>query len=206
MTHGHQLQVQEIQLLEKAKETKARIQRYEKALKTEIKRFGFMNDGAGKRYLLGALYLKLGDVKGALRSYKWLAEALPDDSGEPFDLLCWSLALYLGGDPEAGTRKLLQTMLSNLYLLPALLGIEQNQLDIWHSSNFSEKSYLQYAPDEVFTLWDATSLDWARQIYTSPQFQKIRDRYIAIYKQLLTEPVGPKRNRLVDEAFKLETM
>ena len=45
--------------------------------------------------------------------------------GEPLDYLCWSLALYRAGDLEAAAKKLLQTMLRNLYLLPALLGINK---------------------------------------------------------------------------------
>jgi hypothetical protein len=35
----------------------------------------------------------------------------------------------------AAARKLRQTMLSNLYLVPHLLGAEQAELNIWHGSN-----------------------------------------------------------------------
>ena len=189
------------------KETKKiaeRIQRYESALRKDIKRFGSIDDGAGKRYLLGTLYLMLDDVKGALQSYKWLEQVVPDDSGEPFDYLCWTLALYRSGDIEAASRKLLQTMLRNLYLLPALIGTEQDRLEIWHGTNWAEKSYVQYAPAEVFALWDETALEWVKQMYQSPKFRDMRDRYIAIYRQLKSEPVGPKRSQLVQEAFRLE--
>jgi len=146
----------------------------------------------------------LDDVKGALQSYKWLEQVVPDDSGEPFDYLCWTLALYRSGDIEAASRKLLQTMLRNLYLLPALIGIEQDRLEIWHGTNWAEKSYVQYAPAEVFALWDETALEWVKQTYQSPKFRDMRDRYIAIYRQLKSEPVGPKRSQLVQEAFRLE--
>jgi hypothetical protein len=59
------------------------------------------------------------------------------------------LALYRAGDKEAAKDKLIQTVLKNLYLLPHLLGIKQEILDIWHSSNWDEKEYAE--SDEVGT-------------------------------------------------------
>ena len=180
-----------------------RIRRYERALRKDIKTFGFIEDGAGKRYLLGALYLILGDAEGAVQSYKWLEQVLPDDMGEPFDHLCWSLALYRAGDTEAASRKLLRTMLHNLYLLPALLGLKQDWLEIWHGDNWAEKSYIDYAPAEIFSLWDEPALEWAGQMYRTPRFQEVRDRYIEICQQLKSELVGSKRSQLVREMFQL---
>ena len=180
-----------------------RIRHYESALRKDIKTFGSIDDGAGKRHLLGALYLMLGDVQGALKSYQWLDQALPDDMGEPLDYLCWTLALYRSGDIEAASRKLLQTMLHNLYLLPALIGVEQDRLEIWHGTNWAEKSYVQHAPAEMFALWDEAALEWAKQAYQSPKFQEVRERYIQICEQLKSEPVGPKRSQLVQEMFQL---
>jgi hypothetical protein len=89
-------------------------------------------------------------------------------------------------------------------LLPALFGIEQAVLDIWHGSNFAEKMYLDYVPPEIFELWDEDALSWASETYSRPDVQSIRERYIAIYRQLATEPRGPKRSRLVEEAFQLK--
>ena len=102
--------------------------------------------------------------------------------------------------------KLRQTMLSNLYLLPHLLGLAQDELDIWHGSNLAEKDYLQYAPPEMWTLWDEPALQWARERYESPELRRVRARYIEVYEQLKTEPPGPKRNELVSEAYGLEAV
>lgn len=46
------------------KKIKAQIHRYERALKKELDEYGCYDDGAGKRYMLGPLYLILGDVAG----------------------------------------------------------------------------------------------------------------------------------------------
>ena len=105
------------------KKIRERIRRYERALRKEHQKFGFIDDGYGKRYLLGPLYLLLGDVQGAIKSFEWFDQTCVDDAGEPFQYLCWTLALYRAGKIEAGTQKLLQTMLSNLYLIPHLVGL-----------------------------------------------------------------------------------
>ena len=182
-----------------------RIRRYERELRKEYGKFGFISDDFGKRYLLGPLYMMLGDLAGAVKSFEWFEQTFPDDVGEPFHHLCWTLALYRSGNIAGAPQKLLQTMLSNLYLIPYLLGLEQDKLDIWHGSNIAEKDYLRYAPPEIFGLWDEQALQWAEEVYHSPEFCQVRTRYIEIYKQLRHEPPGPKRSQLVSEAFRLQT-
>ena len=185
---------------------RARIRRYERALRKEYEQHGFFDDGYGKRYLLGPLYLILGDLAGALRSFKWFEQAFPDDIGDPVHYLCWALALYRSEDMAGASIKLRQTMLSNLYLLPRLLGLAEDRLDIWHGSNLAERDYLQYVPPEVWALWDQPALQWAMEMYDSPAFRRVRARYIEIYEQLKTEPPGPKRSALVSEADDLQAL
>ena len=187
------------------KKIQERIKRYERELRKQQERYGFIHDGAGKRYLLGPLYLVKGDIDGAIASFEWFEKTFPDDVGEPFQYLCWTLVLYLHGDIKDASDKLLQTMLKNLYLIPHLLGLGQEKLDIYHSSNFDEKEYIiDYAQPEIFQIWDKKALDWAIEMYNSEKFIKVRKRFIGIYKQLKTEPVGPKRSQLVEESSALE--
>lgn len=84
---------------------------------------------------------------------------------EPFDYLCWTLALYRAGDLEATPNKLVQTMLGNIDLIPILLGLEPTQMDYWHGSNWEELDYAAMGPMEVFALWDEDAVTWARQTY-----------------------------------------
>jgi hypothetical protein len=179
------------------KKIKERIFRYERELQKEYEKFRFISDGSGKRYLLGPLYMLLGDIGGALRSFEWFESTFPDDEGEPFQYLCWS---------SSAGEKFRQTILSNLYLIPSLLGFKQEKLDIWHSSNVEEPEYVQYGPPELLALWDEPALQWAKKTYESQEFHQIRLRYIEIYHHLLNEHPGPKRSQLVDAAFKLRTL
>jgi tetratricopeptide (TPR) repeat protein len=186
------------------KKIRAQIKRYERSLTQERKTFGGIQDGAGNRYLLGPLYLLLDDIQGALNSFTWFEKTFPDDVGEPLQYLCWSLVLYRSGKLEAAAQKLRQAMLMNLYLLPYLLGLQQEPLDIWHGSNWAEASYLPLAPPELFALWDEAARHWAKACYESPSFTQIRTRYIEIYQQLKTEPPGPMRQQLVREGSALK--
>jgi tetratricopeptide (TPR) repeat protein len=186
------------------KKISPRIRRYERALRCEQECYGFINDGAGKRYLLGALYLLMGDTAGAVRSFAWFAQTFPDDSGDPLQYLCWTLALYRAGELEHATVKLRQTMLSNLYLVPRLLGLEQDHIDLWYPSNLAEQRYSDEVPEEVLMLWEPSALQWAHTLYQSASMQGVQRRSIAIYHQLKTERPGPKRSRLVAEAYRLQ--
>jgi hypothetical protein len=99
------------------KKIKERIRRYERALEKEKQRFGDYRDGSGKRFLLGPLYMILGDLEGALESFAWFEATFPDGLGEAPQLLCWSLALHRAGHDTKARWMLRQTMLANLYIL-----------------------------------------------------------------------------------------
>ena len=194
------------QLPSEPQKIRARITRYERELRKERDKFGYISDGYGKRYLLGPLYLLMGDVAGAVKSFDWFEQTFPDDIGEPVHFLCWTLALYRSGDTAQAAQRLRQTMLSNLYLIPHLLGREQDELDISYSTNYEQKEFLEYVPPEIWALWDGPALQWAQEMYDSPEFCQVRSRYIEILEQLKLEPPGPRRSELVNEAFRLQTI
>ncbi|HJN17543.1 MAG TPA: hypothetical protein QGH10_18700 [Armatimonadota bacterium] len=183
---------------------RARLRRYERKLREEKRTHGLHGDGAGKRYFVGPLYLLLGDVDGALESFRWFETEFPDDAGEPGQYLCWTLTLHRSGDLEAAARKLRETMLQNLYLIPRLLALEVSELDIWHGSSDEWSSYLDYIPKEYFALWDEKEFDWASRLHHGPEFQSVLARYVEIQGELNHLPPGPRRSRLVHEAHGLK--
>jgi hypothetical protein len=70
------------------KKIRTRMRSDERALRREQERFGFIRDGAGKRYMLGPLYVLMDDMEGALQSLAWFAQTFPDDSGERLHFWC----------------------------------------------------------------------------------------------------------------------
>ncbi len=185
------------------KRIRERIRRYELALKKELES-GYGGDGYGKRFLLGPLYMLMGDVDGALASFDWYEEAYPDDGGEPYQYLTWALALFRGNRCQEAFNKLYETMLENLYLIPFLLGRNPQPLDIWHGSNLGWIEYAVEIPRELLSLWDDMALQWAREVSEHPIVVEKVVRYVAIHRELKSEPRGPRRTALVDEAFALK--
>ena len=183
---------------------RSRLRSYERKLQQEKKKFGFYNDGAGKRYQIGPHYMLLSDNEGALAAFQWFEKEFPDDVGEPGHLLCWTLTLHRAGNEIGAARKLRQTMFSNLYLVPRLLGSPIAELDIWHGSNYAEPSYPEHIHEPYLRLWTEAERKWASGLYRSPGFQSVRKRYIEISRALDTTPPGPERSRLVGEMHELQ--
>ena len=183
-----------------------RIRRYENSLLAEKRRFGSYDDGYGKRYLLGPLYLLAGDIEGAVKHYKWFEMNFDDDCGEPIHRLCWVLTLYRKGDIENARRALIKVMLINLYIIPYIIGNEQEKINGWYGSNWEWKEYLEEIPQEIWALWKPEEITWVRELYFSEQIITIRNRYITIHRQMETEPVGKRRSELIQEASKFRNV
>ncbi|MGD9487332.1 MAG: hypothetical protein AB7W47_04885 [Calditrichaceae bacterium] len=185
---------------------KGLISRYEKALRYEKRTYGDFIDGAGLRYTIGPLYLLMDDVDSALKSFRWFEKNFPDDVGDPLQYLCWSLTLFKKGKLKEAENKLIQTMLLNLYLIPAILGKAQDQKDIYHDSSSEDKLYIDYIPPEYEKLWDNESRIWLTQTCESERFRKYRERNIELRILLEKEPIGSARNKLVNQLSELSSL
>ncbi len=152
---------------------RARIRRYERLLRKEQQETGFMGDGYGKRYLLGPLYMLLGDVEGALESYAWFDVTCQGDRGHPMQLLCWALAHYRAGNLAAARRKLLETIASNRYVIPCLLGGARPEPHLETGEHIGAYFDFEDMPPEILALWDEAALQWVREIYDSPETRQL---------------------------------
>ncbi|MHC4250788.1 MAG: tetratricopeptide repeat protein [Planctomycetota bacterium] len=187
-----------------AKKIRARIRSYERKLRKEKESYGDYDDGAGKRFLLGPLYMVMGDQDGALESFRWYEKEFPDDGGDPAQLLCWSLCLYRDGQTDAAEHKLRRTMLENLYIIPLLLGEDYQWIEMSHGSNLSWPSWAEMTPREFLSMWTDAEKKWASDLYHGDEFTSVRDRWIEIHRKLEHVRPGPERTRLCDEAWAMK--
>jgi hypothetical protein len=185
------------------KKLKSKISSYKSALNKEKKNYGYVNDGSGKRYLLFCLYFVLNDMKKAQAYLEWYQEEFTDDAGEPIQKLCWALMLHRMEKTDEAEYMLAETMLSNLYMIPDLIGQNVQKYDIWHSSNLCEPDYIEYVPEEVKAEIKESEIEWLRSLYDSLEFRRIKKRYIEIFHALESSNSFEERGILLAESYAL---
>lgn len=185
------------------KKLRSRISSYKSALNKEKKTFGYINDGAGKRYLLFALFFVLNDLKKSEQYFQWYAKEFDDDVGEPVQKLCWAISLYRMNRLDEARYRLADLMLTNLYIIPRLLGENIKKYDIWHSCSDADYDFYDYIYDEILAAITADDKKWIKAEYDSAEFQRIRQRYIEIFGQLKSVKDMPLRKKLLNESYTL---
>ncbi len=185
------------------KKLRSRISSYMSSLNKEKRSFGYINDSGGKRYLLFSLYFVLNDLKKSQEYFEWYKKEFSDDIGEPIQKLCWALSLHRLKHAIEAKQMLAETMLSNLYLIPRLLGQAVEEYDIWHSSNYENIAYIEYLPKEVRDSMNEFDFQWMNALYESFEFRRIRQRYIKIYHDLKNTKDIEKREHLLNESYSL---
>lgn len=185
------------------KRSRDRATRALRNLKEEEKRFGCIDDSAGKRYRVGPYFLLAGDLAKAGSAFEWFEERFPDDGGEPAFYLYGALTAYRQGDRAKARVRLLKAMLSNIYLLPHLTGKAVDTEGVWHSSNRVQKSYLE----EVGEFLDEPTAEerrWMAAGWDSPPFKALREGYLETYRALSRELDTSKRRMILSRWDKLQ--
>lgn len=185
------------------KKIKTKISSYKSSLNKEKKIHGIISDGAGKRYVLFSLYFLLNDFKKSEEYFKWYEKEFEDDSGEPVQKLCWAVTLYRMGKLDQAEYRLADLMLSNLYVIPKILGRDIKKYDMWHSSSDGFIDYFDYFPNDVLEALTEEDKNWIEGLYDSFAFQRIRQRYIEIFSQLQNIDDVKSRRKLINEADSL---
>ena len=186
------------------KNIKQRIRRYERSLRKDP--IHGPGDGYGKRYLLGPLYLMLGNVQDTLDHYAWYQNTYPNDCGYALNFLCWAITLFRHGDMEKAEKKLIKTMLSNIWLVPFLLGHKIPSLESWEDRYYNELFEIEDFPHEILEYITSEEMEWIKAQYNSPKITFIRKKYIEIDDQLENLPRGEKRTKLCRELFRIRAL
>ena len=186
------------------KAIRKKISKNETSLKKDKIEFGYVDDGIGDRYILFCLYFLLNDFEKFEKYEKWYKTEFSDDIGEPIQLLCWAFILSKRADKLSEARyKLAESMLSNLYFIPKLLGRDVKEYKMWHSSNYEDIDYFEDLPQQIYDAISDDNIKWISQEYDTFIFKRIRNRHIEIHSILENTREISIRRKLVKEADSL---
>ncbi|MFK7954535.1 MAG: hypothetical protein AB8B96_00440 [Lysobacterales bacterium] len=169
-------------------------------MKKEKRTFGHISDGYGKRYLIFWLYLVLGDLEEAKVYFRWYEKAFEDDVGEPIQKLCWGLLVHRMGDDDRAKYLLADLMLSNLYLIPEVLGNPIDPYPIGFGSNYAGYEYAKEVPSEILGSITEEDRSWINGLYETMEFRRYRAQYLEIQLELEQTRGYKDRSPLVSKA------
>ena len=182
---------------------KSRARRLLKALKAERRRFGGFDDSSGKRYRIGPLFMQAGALDEALDFYRAFGRWFPDDAGEPMSCFFWALALHRAGDARGAEDRLLQTMVANLYLLPALLGETAVRADMEHGSNWEVPEYVPSIPAEFWPVLTDRERDWIRSTLAGERLTRVCHAYVEAHTAVRTAKDLAERQAILGRWYRL---
>jgi hypothetical protein len=164
---------------------------------------GFYHDGRGLRYLPPELYLKLKDYSGALRYFNWFDKNFPGDSGFSIFLFEWTITLFKKKKIKLAEKKALETFYSNTYLIDIFLGNELLDFSKCENSNWEYSSLvdnLGYSKNQE-ELNDFVK--WLEDFTKTETFYSFSNKYIKIQSELVSEPIGERKSKLINEKYEL---
>ncbi|MBS99081.1 MAG: hypothetical protein CMI01_10440 [Oceanospirillaceae bacterium] len=170
-------------LSDRQKKYRDRANRARRELLKEQEKFRAISDGSGKRYRVCVDFVLSGAPEKAVEFLNWFETEFPDDVGEPAFLLYAALAYYRVGALGKAQGYLLDTMLSNIYLLPYLFSRPIPKQDMWHSSNWAQPDYIENIK-ELLEGPTSQERQWFQERFEDERFTSIRSKYIETFHAL----------------------
>ena len=97
-------------------------------------------------------------------------------------------------------------MLSNIWLVPFLLGHKIPSLESWEDRYYNELFEIEDFPHEILEYITSEEMEWIKAQYNSPKITIIRKKYIEIDDQLENLPRGEKRTKLCRKLFRIRAL
>jgi len=94
-------------------------------------------------------------------------------------------------------------MLSNLYIIPEVLGSPIKPYRIRFGSNYADYEYSKEIPCEILNAITDDDRDWMKSLNESMEFHRYRKQYVEIYEKLEKTTGVERRSPLVREAGNL---
>jgi len=174
---------------------RARISSYRRTLRQEYDANGMWGDGYGKRRWLFPLYFMLGEDDEVRTYIDWYVANFPDDSHDPGQSVCWALILHRIGREDEALYRLVQAVDENLSAVAKVVGDYQGPYGMWGE----ELQHLYDLDDDLIAAMTGEERAWLAASWRSSTMAAMRERHIAIGREVATLPVSPRRTALLEE-------
>ena len=160
------------------------------------------DDNQGVRYLIGAEYLRIGDIGAAIDAYR---STSTDEPGCAFGLALATLSSR-GSHADVGTA-LLSGFALNRYVAPMLLGESWERLDGFHGTNMAEPEWAQDVVEGQADLWHAVprGAEVLRLWWRAPSVAAWRKQLDEIVVQLKDVRLSEQRSALASRSIALRS-
>ena len=185
-------------LTDEQKKYRDRANRARRELFKEKEKFGAISDGSGKRYRVCVYFVLSGAPEKAAEFLEWFEQEFADDVGEPAFLLYAALAHYRVGSLRKARTYLLDSMLSNIYLLPYLFSRSMPKQDMWHSSNWAQPDYIEEI-EELLEEPTSQEREWCKEQFDNELFTSARNKYIETFHALQHASELDTRRRILGD-------
>ena len=182
---------------------KQKIRSLRSKLSAEKRKHGWYDDSYGNRYIIGGLYLKLGDYKLAKKYYDWFDKEFPDDIGFPEFNFGRIRTFYEFKNYKEGLSKLIDIETNNTYLIDVVLEKSIQHVDKWEWSNMATLEYAHKIKNDCQKHLTTEFKDWLERTTLSSKYQEYKQRIIESQIHLKTENSTEKRKELLDRTEEL---
>jgi len=164
-----------------------KIKRIRGALAAEKRRFGAYDDSRGLRYMPAALFIQIGDYRGAMTYMRWFQKNFEDDMGFPDFLFEWTLILFKNKKLKDAERKAFETFCSNTYFFDKFFGKPIVPVAKYESSNVDKPEFTQYLTYSSKNPDLSDFSNWLNHTVNEEKFKAASTKFVDVQKRLLVE-------------------
>ena len=182
---------------------KQKIRSLRSKLNAEKRKYGWYDDSYGKRYLIGNLYVQLGDYRLAKKYFDWFDQEFPDDIGFPQFNFGRVKTLFVLKKEQESLSKLIEVEANNSYLIDILLERTKQQIEKREWSNLATLEYAKGLIVDCERIMTEEFKDWLEKITSSTSYQDFKRKHLELEIQLSNENSIEKRKEILRQIEEL---
>ncbi len=182
---------------------KQKIRSLRSKLNAEKRKYGWYDDSYGKRYLIGNLYVQLGDYRLAKKYFDWFDQEFPDDIGFSQFNFGRVKTLFVLKKEQESLSKLIEVEANNSYLIDILLERTKQQIEKREWSNLATLKYAKGLIVDCERIMTEEFRDWLEKITSSTSYQDFKRKHLELEIQLSNENSIEKRKEILRQIEEL---